>query len=115
MQPTRVHFEGWALECLCVFARFTAKISLNPQPHERVLMTIDRLTSIREEIAAKPTLSINEAAALSGFSRNTITRIFADVNGVIVLNRPEQMYKRRYRTIRIPRAVYERTIGKLKN
>lgn len=28
--------------------------------------------------------------------------------GVLVLNRPERMHKRPYRTIKIPRAVYER-------
>lgn len=78
-------------------------------------MTIDRSICKLEEMQAKSTLSIDEAAALSGFSRNTITRIFADAKGVIVLNRPEQMYKRRYRTIRIPREVYARAIAKLKN
>ncbi len=31
----------------------------------------------------------------------------------IVLNRPEKMHKRRYRSIRIPRAVYERVVRRL--
>lgn len=68
-----------------------------------------------EFINSKPSLTVNEAARLSGFSRDTITRMFSDAKGVLVLNRPEEMYKRRYRTIRIPRQVYERVMGQLKN
>jgi hypothetical protein len=30
-------------------------------------------------------------------------RLFEDEEGVLVLNRPEKMHKRRYRSIRIPR------------
>ena len=67
------------------------------------------------KIESKPTLSVNEAAALSGFSRDTISRMFSDAKGVIVLNRPEKLHKRRYRTIKIPRAVYDRVIGRISN
>ncbi|MEG9435300.1 hypothetical protein JAO29_03875 [Edaphobacter sp. HDX4] len=45
---------------------------------------------------------------MMGFSYPTIVRMFEDERGVIILNRPTKMNKRRYRSIRIPRAVYER-------
>lgn len=62
--------------------------------------------------ATKATLTVNEAAALSGFSRNTIIRMFSNERGVLILSRPEKMHKRRYRTMRIPRQVYERVINR---
>jgi len=52
-------------------------------------------------------------AALTGFSRQTVTRVFEREHGVIALECPERMHKRRYRTIRIPGAVYERVLRKL--
>lgn len=58
--------------------------------------------------------TIQEVAALTGLSRQTVTRLFEGERGVLILERPEQMHKGRYRTIRIPRAVYERVILKLK-
>lgn len=57
--------------------------------------------------------TVAELAAMTGLSRSTITRMFESETGVIVLERPETMHKRRYRTIRIPRHVYQRVIGKL--
>lgn len=60
----------------------------------------------------KKTLTVNEAAELSGFSRRTVTRLFAGEHGVIVLARPETMNKRGYKSLRIPRAVYERVLGR---
>lgn len=63
--------------------------------------------------ATKATLTVNEVAALSGFSRNTIIRMFSNERGVLILSRPEKMHKRRYRTMRIPRHVYERVINRL--
>jgi AraC-like DNA-binding protein len=57
--------------------------------------------------------TVAEVAGMTGLSRQTITRIFEHETGVIVLARPERMHKRSYRTIRIPRAVYERVIAGL--
>jgi hypothetical protein len=54
-----------------------------------------------------------EAAELTGFSKQTITRLFENERGVLVIERPEKMHKRGYRSIRIPRHVYERFIRKL--
>jgi len=53
-------------------------------------------------------LTVAEVATMTGFSRDTITRMFQNEPGVIVLARPSANHKRRYRSIRIPRAVYER-------
>lgn len=58
----------------------------------------------------KHTLTVAEVAALTGLSRRTVTRLFEHERGVIVLNRAEELHKRRYRSIRIPRAVYERVL-----
>jgi len=37
--------------------------------------------------------------------------MFERERGVLILGRPESMHKRSYRSIRIPRAVYERIIA----
>jgi predicted DNA-binding transcriptional regulator AlpA len=56
---------------------------------------------------------VSEVAALTGFSRPTITRLFEREPGIIVLERPTKMNKRRYRSVRIPHEVYERVIRRL--
>ncbi len=55
-------------------------------------------------------LTIAEVSRMTGFSPQTVTRLFEKEKGVLVINRPEQKHKRRYRSIRIPRSVYERVI-----
>jgi hypothetical protein len=62
----------------------------------------------------KQAYTVAEVAALTGSSRPTITRIFERERGVLVVHRPERLHRRRYRSIRIPRAVYERVIDGLK-
>lgn len=57
--------------------------------------------------------TVDEVAALTGLSRQTVTKLFEHEPGVIVLERPTEMHKRRYRSIRIPRAVYERVVNRL--
>jgi AraC-like DNA-binding protein len=54
--------------------------------------------------------TIAEVAAMTGFSKQTVTRLFEKEPGVLILERPDQKHKRRYRSIRIPRSVYERVI-----
>jgi len=57
-------------------------------------------------------LTVNDAARLTGKSRRTILRWFEREPGVLlVLDSPEECHKRRYRTFRIPRAVFERVIA----
>jgi len=57
--------------------------------------------------------TVDEVAALTGLSRGTIIRTFEREPGVIILERPEKLHKRRFRTIRIPRAIYERVVARL--
>lgn len=64
---------------------------------------------MEEKQAYKP----REVAALLGFSIPTVIRLFENEPGVLILERPEKMHKRRYRSIRIPRIVYERVIRRL--
>jgi hypothetical protein len=64
-------------------------------------------------IQDKPAYTVNDVAALTGLSRQTVTRMFEGERGVLVVGRPETLHKRGYRSIRIPRAVYERVVGKL--
>ena len=61
------------------------------------------------------TYSVLEVAALTGLSRQTVTRLFEKEPGVLVLNRSEKMHKRGYRTLRIPRHVYDRVLVRLTN
>lgn len=58
----------------------------------------------------KGAFTVNELSTMTGWSPQTITRMFEDEPGVFVLERPTKMNKRRYRSIRIPRAIYERVI-----
>lgn len=67
------------------------------------------MLAIRREAA----YTVDEVAEMTGFSRNTVIRVFERERGVLILERPERLHKRRYRSIRILRAVYERVIGKL--
>lgn len=62
----------------------------------------------------KEAYTVAEVAAMTGFSRNTVIRMFEGERGVMILSRPELMHKRRYRSIRIPRAVYQRVVDRLK-
>lgn len=64
--------------------------------------------------SAEHVYTVTEVAALTGFSRQTVTRMFERESGVIVLTRPETMNKRGYRSIRIPQAVFERVLRKLR-
>jgi uncharacterized protein with PIN domain len=51
-----------------------------------------------------------DVARLMGFSIPTVKRMFKNEPGVILLERPTKMNKRRYCNIRIPRHVYERVL-----
>jgi predicted transcriptional regulator len=61
----------------------------------------------------KQAYTVAEVAALTGFSRQTITRIFERERGVLILERPTKMNKGRYKSIRIPHTVYGRVIARL--
>jgi len=57
--------------------------------------------------------TVAEVAQLTGFSRDTVTRLFEDEPGVLKLQRPETTHKRRYVSLRIPRHVYERVVARI--
>ena len=61
----------------------------------------------------KPAYTVLEVAALTGYSRQTVCRMFENEPGILVLERPETLHKRRHRSIRIPRAVYQRVIRRI--
>jgi hypothetical protein len=65
------------------------------------------------EIADKPAYTVAEVAALMGLSRQKVTAMFENESGVIIIESPTRMRKRRHRTIRIPRAVYLRVLGRV--
>ncbi len=65
------------------------------------------------EVQDKPAYKVHEVAALMGFSVPTIIKMFQHEPGVIIVDHAEQMNKRRYRCIRIPRAVYQRVLRRL--
>ena len=46
-----------------------------------------------------------ELAGLWGFSGRFVRELFRDEPGVIIIDRPEQMHKRGYATMRIPESV----------
>jgi hypothetical protein len=58
--------------------------------------------------------TIAQVTVLTGFSRQTVARLFESEPGVLIVSRPETMHKRRYRSIRIPSVVYERVLRRLK-
>ena len=45
----------------------------------------------------KQAYTVLKVAALTGFSRNTVIRMFERKKGVLILGRPESMHKRSYR------------------
>ena len=59
----------------------------------------------------KQAYTVRDVAELTGFSRQTVTRMFRSEQGVLMMGRAKTVKdKRRYQSIRIPRAVYERVI-----
>lgn len=61
----------------------------------------------------KAAFTVDEIAALTGFHRDTITKMFEGEPGVLILERPGKMNKRRYRSIRIPAHIYERVVRRM--
>ena len=61
----------------------------------------------------KQIYTVKDIAAMMGFSQPTIIRMFEKEPGVLIVKRAETVRKRGYRSIRIPRAVYERVVRRL--
>jgi transcriptional regulator GlxA family with amidase domain len=53
-------------------------------------------------------LTVAEIAETLKVSKDTVTRLFEDRPGVIVLGSQETRYTRRYRVLRIPKPVLEK-------
>ena len=53
-----------------------------------------------------------ELAERWGVSGDTIRKLFRDVPGVLVIDRPERMHKRGYCTMRIPESIAKRVYEK---
>jgi len=62
------------------------------------------------QLTDKPAYTVAEVAARTGFSRQTVTVMFAREPGVLISDRAKSTNKRRYRNIRIPRVVFERVM-----
>ncbi len=56
-----------------------------------------------------------QLAKLWGWSANTIRRLFWNEPGVIVIDRPEEMHKRGYKSMRIPESVAARVHAQWSN
>lgn len=61
----------------------------------------------------KAAYTVAEVAAMTGFSRQTVTRLFRNEPGVLLIGRARSDRKRRYQSLRIPQAVYTRVINRL--
>jgi hypothetical protein len=57
-------------------------------------------------------LTLKDVAAVMQVSEDTAARIFAKIDGVIDLGRAETRNRRRYRVLRIPKAVLEAYLSK---
>jgi len=88
---------------------------LSPKmPVVRYRMQLESPAKTQSRAAARKfeeeTYTVRKVSAMTGFSRQTVSRMFEKEPGVIVVKRPETLRKRSYRSIRIPRAVYERVV-----
>jgi hypothetical protein len=60
-----------------------------------------------------PMYSVKEVAALTRFSEQWVTEMFENEPGVLIHEKPRKRKRKSYRTIRIPRHVYERVIRRM--
>ena len=59
---------------------------------------------------SKQYLTVDEVADILSLSRDSVIRKFENRRGTLVIGKPESRFKRKYRTIRIPREVLEQFI-----
>lgn len=57
-------------------------------------------------------LTVKDVAQIMRCSQDKVIRVFARIDGVIDLGRPENLSRRRYRVLRIPKEVVERYLTK---
>jgi len=61
----------------------------------------------------KQVYTVAEVAEMTNCSRQTISGMFQNEKSVLIVERREKMHKCGYRSIRIPRAVYERVVRRI--
>ena len=57
--------------------------------------------------------TVKEVTALTAFSERTVIKMFENEKGVLIYEVPRLRKRASYRTIRIPRHVYERVIRRI--
>src|ERR1700757_3661101 len=57
-------------------------------------------------------LTVKDVAQITRCSEDKVIRLFARMDGVIDLGKPENLSRRRYRVLRIPKQVVERYLTK---
>lgn len=66
-------------------------------------------------LADEPVYTLRQVGKMLQVSDKTALKLFENATGTIVIESPETMHKRRYRTFRVPRHVYERVVRSLSN
>jgi hypothetical protein len=74
---------------------------------------------LKNMVETKPKLPVHEQhftpdelAEEWHISANTVRRLAEEFGGIIEIDRPEEMHKRRYKTIRIPESTVEKIYAK---
>ena len=83
--------------------------NVTSQTHLAVARTSSGTTTpSADSLAFEPHFSPKQLAALWGYSSPFIRDVFRDEPGVIKVDRPEEMHKRSYCSMRIPKSVAHR-------
>jgi hypothetical protein len=61
----------------------------------------------------QPHYTVDDVAKMLNMSRDSVTRLFRNEEGVLKIARPGNRYKRTYTTLRIPESVLNRVYGKM--
>jgi AraC-like DNA-binding protein len=61
----------------------------------------------------QPHYTVEDVATMWKMSRDSVTRLFREEEGVLKITRPGNRYKRTYTTIRIPESVLNRVYGRM--
>jgi hypothetical protein len=69
--------------------------------------------NIRSKLCTEQHYKPEQVAKLWAMSGGTIRRLFEHETGVIVIDRPEKMHKRGYKSMRIPESVVARVHAQL--
>ena len=92
----------------------------SPKPNLSGVYEIpNRESMLKNMVETKPKLPVHEQhftpdelAEEWHISANTVRRLAEEFGGIIEIDRPEEMHKRRYKTIRIPESTVEKIYAK---